>query len=78
MKLISGYFTLKHANYQMKIGGYFMKNKSKEIKFINYIILNGQRVPMSDLNDEQRKIIAVQLNDKAMAAIGYVCIDEIG
>lgn len=50
--------------------------KSKEIKFINYIEINGESIPMDSLSEEERKKIAIQLNDKAMAAIGYVRVNK--
>ncbi len=50
--------------------------KDKEIKFVNYIIINGEKIPMNSLSDEERKIIGTKLNDTAMRAIGYVPVEE--
>ncbi len=50
--------------------------KSKKIKFINYIVIDGQRFLMSELSVEERREIAIRLNDTAMAAIGYTRSDK--
>lgn len=50
--------------------------RKQEITFVNYIILDGQRIPMDDLNEEQQELIAIRLNDQAMKALGYVRVEE--
>lgn len=48
----------------------------KKIGFVNYITINGEQIPMDNLSQEEREKIAIQLNDTAMAAIGYTRMEE--
>lgn len=50
--------------------------KCKELKFVNYIIMNGERIRMDDLSDEERIDVAIKLNDKAMKSLGYTRTDD--
>lgn len=42
-----------------------------DTKFINYVEINGQDVPLDTLTAEERRRIAILLSDRFMAAAGF-------
>ena len=53
-----------------------MAGRKKELKFINYILINGERIPMDSLSDDEKLKINIALNDQAMKNLGYAKIDK--
>ncbi len=50
--------------------------KSEKINIVNYITIGGKKINMETLSDEEKREIAIRLNDIALTAAGYVRIDE--
>lgn len=53
-----------------------MARKCKELKFVNYVIMNGERIRMDGLTEEERVEVAIRLNDKAMKSLGYTRVKD--
>ena len=49
----------------------------KKITTRIWVSIEGEYVPLDSLPDDRRKQVLVELNDRALRAIGYVPEDEV-
>lgn len=50
--------------------------KRKELTCINHVIIKGKDYLWDDLSQEEKALISLKLNDKALRSIGYKPVDE--
>jgi len=50
--------------------------KRKELTYEIYVSINGVDVPWNSLSEEEKRKISIELNDRAMQAIGFIRKDK--
>jgi hypothetical protein len=50
--------------------------KRKELTCIKHVIINGKDYLWDDLSQEEKAVISLKLNDRALRSIGYKPVDE--